>query len=203
MCLCMRVCVTEHGNSHGVLYDFMFYAYGHPFLHYCCLQHVFVTAAGASSLCSSDGFTVAAGITCQRDQLDRPIFGTLQFCSSALPTFAPSVGSPLYTALLSATLHETFHSECRIIFSCYGIQGRGWVVVEEAPVESSSKRSDTRAGSSKGMGATTPPLPGAGVRWLRLVSAHGGSLGAHVEEHATRHGLGGGDAACVGSSSMK
>ena len=77
------------------------------------------------------------------------------------------------------------------------------VVVEEAPVESSSKRSDTRAGSSKGMGATTPPLPGAGVRWRRLVSAHGGSLGAHVEEHATRHGLGGGDAACVGSSSMK
>jgi hypothetical protein len=53
---------------------------------------------------------VAAGLTCQRDQLDRPVFGTLHFCTLGLPNTAPAPGSPLFTALLSAVTHEAFHS---------------------------------------------------------------------------------------------
>jgi leishmanolysin-like peptidase len=66
---------------------------------------LYVTAMQTPS-CGSAGMDVLAyGLTCQRDQHDRPTFGRVNFCPSALDTNAANVESEIGVAL-----HEVAHA---------------------------------------------------------------------------------------------
>lgn len=70
-------------------------------------QHIFVSAVQTSG-CGSSTLAYASG--CQRDQQDRPIFATINYCPNFLPASA-AVGTAAFDFLLSVSLHETFHGE--------------------------------------------------------------------------------------------
>jgi hypothetical protein len=68
-------------------------------------QHIFVSAVQTTSCGSS---TLAYASSCQRDQQDRPIFATINYCPNYLPATA-ATGSDAFNFVLAVSNHEIFH----------------------------------------------------------------------------------------------
>jgi Leishmanolysin len=69
---------------------------------------------------SESSRTLAYAADCQRDQMDRPIFGLINFCPLSLPSTQDSG----YLGVIQTTMHELMHA--------LGFTARSWPLFRDA-----------------------------------------------------------------------
>lgn len=74
----------------------------------CSLDHN-ICCVSTPRRCPNQGQSgvLAYASPCQRDQTDRPVIGTINFCPFSVPS---TVNDPNYNVLFYTTIHEMFHA---------------------------------------------------------------------------------------------
>ena len=67
--------------------------------------YIYVMSENVGRCVASGSLVLAYASNCQRDQLDRPTFGLINFC----PTRTPTAVDSTYATLLTTATHEVMH----------------------------------------------------------------------------------------------